>query len=323
MWGRGQEGAMALAPLSARFQSLPPVPTIKLGPSGAGSRVGGLVHALGPCGSLQWPLLWGWESLLLLPQPPRAFSVRGLRFYFPALEPWVALSALLPSVPPGLSRCEWGTALPTSRSFATSPPHGLPISAPPTVWVSVSPWLSDFHTVRFSVSSGCFLFLSCCCPSFGCARRRSVSTYAFILAGSPLFLFLRWLFSSTFLPIHWKHIVNYIKLHWMFFFCRKWGDVVVPCSSEYLMQQLWNRTDIRKDPPSPHTSVTNVLRTIPATRIIRLCEGFCRSSELYFRANTEINFMSVLAYYVLFNKNSLKKSHIIIYIYMYFLFIFS
>ena len=31
---------MALSPLSARFQSLPPPPTIKLGPSGADSRVG-------------------------------------------------------------------------------------------------------------------------------------------------------------------------------------------------------------------------------------------------------------------------------------------
>ena len=31
------------------------------------------------------------------------------------------------------------------------------------VWVSVSsltPWLLDFHTVQFSVSSGCFLFLN-------------------------------------------------------------------------------------------------------------------------------------------------------------------
>ena len=55
------------------------------------------------------------------------------------------------------------------------------------VWMNVSslsPWLSDFHAVRFSVSSGCFLFLNCCCPSFGCARRHSVSTYASILAGS-------------------------------------------------------------------------------------------------------------------------------------------
>ena len=29
---------------------------------------------------------------------------------------------------------------------------------------SLSPWLWYFHTVLFSVSSGCFLFLNCCCP---------------------------------------------------------------------------------------------------------------------------------------------------------------
>ena len=64
----------------------------------------------------------------------------------------------------------------------------LPISAPLQVWMNVSsltPWLSDFHTVRFSVRCGCFLFLNYCCPSFGCGRRHSVSTYASILAGSP------------------------------------------------------------------------------------------------------------------------------------------
>ena len=68
----------------------------------------------------------------------------------------------------------------------SSPPH-LP------VWMNVSslsPWLSDFHTVRFSVSSGCFLFLNCC-PSFGCARKCSVSTYASILA-SPIYLLMFW-----------------------------------------------------------------------------------------------------------------------------------
>ena len=99
MWGRGREGAMVPAPLSTGFQSLPQLPTIKLGPSGAGSRVGGLVHTLGPCGSLQRPLLQGWVSLLLPPQPPQAFSIRGLRLYFPELEPWVARSASLPAVP--------------------------------------------------------------------------------------------------------------------------------------------------------------------------------------------------------------------------------
>ena len=91
---------MAPAPLSTRFQSFTLLPTIKLGPSGAGSQVGGLVHALGLCGSLQRPLLWGWESLLLPPQPPLAFSIRGLRLYFPELEPWVTWSALLPAICP-------------------------------------------------------------------------------------------------------------------------------------------------------------------------------------------------------------------------------
>ena len=92
---------MAPTPLSAGFQSLPLPPTIKLGPSGAGSQVGGLVHALGPSnGSLQRPLLWGWEFLLLPPQPLRVFSLRGLRLYVPALEHWVMRSALLPAVCP-------------------------------------------------------------------------------------------------------------------------------------------------------------------------------------------------------------------------------
>ena len=40
---------MALAPLSGGFQSLPPLLTSKLGPSGADSPVGGFVYILGPC----------------------------------------------------------------------------------------------------------------------------------------------------------------------------------------------------------------------------------------------------------------------------------
>ena len=48
---------MALALLSAGFQSLTPLPTSKVGPSGADSRVGGFVCVLGPCESLQPTLL--------------------------------------------------------------------------------------------------------------------------------------------------------------------------------------------------------------------------------------------------------------------------
>ena len=90
--------------------------------------MGGLVHALGPCGSLQQPLLWGCESLLLPPQPPQAFSIRGLRLYFPVPEPWVAWSASLPTVCPGLSVCEcrlWGAtrcpACPVLHQSESSP----------------------------------------------------------------------------------------------------------------------------------------------------------------------------------------------------------
>ena len=83
---------MAPASLSSGFPSFTPIPTIKLGPSGAGSPVGGLVHTLGPCGSLQRPLPRGWASLLLLPQPPWGLSIRGLRLYFPALEPEVCFA---------------------------------------------------------------------------------------------------------------------------------------------------------------------------------------------------------------------------------------
>ena len=48
---------MVLSLLSASFQSLPPLPTSKLGPSGADSCVGGFVYVLGHCGSLQQTLL--------------------------------------------------------------------------------------------------------------------------------------------------------------------------------------------------------------------------------------------------------------------------
>ena len=93
-----------------------------------------------------------------------------------------------PTVPPCPSTRECGVAEPASHHLTASPLY--PAARPPRflpVWVSVSslsPWLSDFHTVRFSVSSGCFLFLNCCCSSFGCERRRSVSTYTSILARS-------------------------------------------------------------------------------------------------------------------------------------------
>ena len=64
---------MLLALLSAGSQSLPLLPTSKLGPSGADSQVGG---------SLQWILLWGWEFLMPW-QPPQVFIARSFEALFP------------------------------------------------------------------------------------------------------------------------------------------------------------------------------------------------------------------------------------------------
>ena len=151
------------------------------------------------------------------PQPPQEFSIRGLRLYFRTLEPWVTRFASLPAVLPSLSVHECGAsgvlpaALPAPFSASLSPalsvylcanagPQGLlvvrlpapfvphsaslgpatatgvlstlvPLSAPPNgldVCFFFIYLVSDFLAIRFSVSSGC-------------ARRRSVSTYAAVL----------------------------------------------------------------------------------------------------------------------------------------------
>ena len=96
----------------------------------------------------------------------------------PATTLWGLLAAAWPAplhnLPPPLPCLEF------------SPPSCPSLPLLP-VWMNVSslsPWLSDFRAVRFSVSSDCFLFIKCCCPSFRCARKRSVSIYASILAGT-------------------------------------------------------------------------------------------------------------------------------------------
>ena len=74
--------------------------------------------------------------------------------------------------PPNLSTCECWTDGSTSRHLNWSSSHRIAVSTfhpgcpcPPLlpVWMDVSsltPWLSDFYTVWFSGSSGCFLFLN-------------------------------------------------------------------------------------------------------------------------------------------------------------------
>ena len=112
-----------------------------------------------------------------------------------------------PAIPPSLSVHECGAAgsashhLVGSASFSLACPvsqSATSLSPPATALLRVlsAPAASlcpSYHSVRMfllyllgcrtSCSSGCFLFLNCCCPSFGCGRRHSVSTYASIFAG--------------------------------------------------------------------------------------------------------------------------------------------
>ena len=189
------EGTKLLAPVSAGFQSLSSLPTSKLGPSGADSWVGGCVYVLGPCGSLQQTLLWGWKFLLLRPQPPQVFSIRGLRLYFLALQPWVVWCVSL-RICSSWFICVWMWDCPLhqplpcqvhqpQRCHKSSLPR-LPVCAP-------SPGLDEcffFNSlvVRLPYSSifcqfWLLLFLNRC-PSFGCVRRHSEFTYTSILARS-------------------------------------------------------------------------------------------------------------------------------------------
>ena len=78
--GGVQEGTKALTPLSAGFQSLTPLPTSKVGPSGADSPLGGLVHVLGPCGSLQ-PVRLGVSSAAA--SAPTGFYSQRFEALFP------------------------------------------------------------------------------------------------------------------------------------------------------------------------------------------------------------------------------------------------
>ena len=120
------EGTVLLSVLSASFQSLPPLPTSKLGPSGADSWVGGWVCV---CSRTLWvsamnsPGRLGVSPEEFPPQPPQVFSVRGLRLHFPAgtqlfLLVYVHMDMGLPALPAAaLQKVHWAW---------------LPISAPPT-----------------------------------------------------------------------------------------------------------------------------------------------------------------------------------------------
>ena len=135
---------MPLTQLSAGFQSLPTLPTSKLGPSCADPWVGGFVYVLGPCGSLQQTLLWGWE-FFRPPQPPQTFTARGFEALFPRWNPGLHGLSHSPVVSPSLCTHKCETTQSTSLHFAFpvcqlphlpgSPAATLPMSSP--LWLPV------------------------------------------------------------------------------------------------------------------------------------------------------------------------------------------
>ena len=173
MWGRGLRGNSAGCSALFHFQSLPPSPTSKLGPCGSDFWVGGFVYVLGSFGSFQRTLLWGWE-FLLLPQPPQVFLVRCFEGSFPHAGTLGCVLCLGPQLfllvyphtnvgPPVLPATVLPALalqpLPCCKSSLFQLPS-LPLLP---VWMTVpslTPWLSDIHTVRFSGRSGYFLFLN-------------------------------------------------------------------------------------------------------------------------------------------------------------------
>ena len=131
---------MLLAQLSAGFQSFPPLPKRKLGPSGADFWVDFSNKHSCEAGSFSCH-----HNL------HRCFQSEVLRLYFPTLEPWVAWSVSLPSCCSWLSAGKCGTAQSFTCCLAARPlsPGFLCLPLLP-VWMNVSsliPWLSDFYTV--------------------------------------------------------------------------------------------------------------------------------------------------------------------------------
>ena len=115
--------------------------------------------------------------------PTGFYSQRFWGFISPRWNPGLCSLSCFAVVPPGLSACSCGTAwsgscclacpsLPapasptwsSSRCLAACPLHpGCPSPPLLLVWMNVSSltlWLSGFHTVQFSGSSGSFLFLN-------------------------------------------------------------------------------------------------------------------------------------------------------------------
>ena len=165
------EGTMPLTELSAGFQALPPLPTA-VGPfwcwfSGGWFCVSSRTLWVSP---MNPPVRLGVSPVATT--PTGLISLRFWVFISPSWNRGLCYLCCSPVTPSGWSSHKCGTAWSTnhllthstSHHLAASPLHpncqSLPLLP---VWMnaaSLIPWLSDFHTVQFSGSSGCFLFLN-------------------------------------------------------------------------------------------------------------------------------------------------------------------
>ena len=134
--GGVREGTTPLAKVSAGFQSLSLLPISKLGPSGGDSRVNGFVYVLGPCGSLQGTLLWGWEFFLPR-QPPQVFTTKGFKALFPSCGSLSSMVCLAPQLLfQVIRRQTWGHCLASSGP----PTPALPILSTLAAHLCLSYW---------------------------------------------------------------------------------------------------------------------------------------------------------------------------------------
>ena len=188
MWGRGPRGNNATCSAFSQLSVTSPTTQKQIGPFWCWFL--NRWACGGPCGSLQQTLLWHWGFLPQL-QPHRCLWSNVLGLYFPTLGCMVCLAPqlFLPVYPHANMGLPGPPGLPGPLPCYASSPSHVPVSAALPFWMNVSsltPWLSDYHTVQFSGSSDYFLFLNLLLFLFGCARRQSVSTYASILTGSHL-----------------------------------------------------------------------------------------------------------------------------------------
>ena len=82
MWGRGPRGNNGTCSALSWFSVTAPATHKQTGPFWCWFPGGWFVYILGPCGSLQWTLVWGWDFLPLPPQSLWVFSVSGFEALF-------------------------------------------------------------------------------------------------------------------------------------------------------------------------------------------------------------------------------------------------